>query len=158
MRYLFTSGYSGLAIIPSTTKQAELVLLPEDISPKNDELFPIGIFHFALFSLCFILIFFQGMFDANNEQLDLRSETTWNTNISQVPYYSYISISSPLALFSIQVSPVELLEVQTVNSTVPFLLISTKKSSKCFVDLVGNIKSEKEFIDSSETQQFSVHH
>jgi hypothetical protein len=45
------------------------------------------------------------MVDAHNEQLDLRTETSWVNNIEQV-------------------SLVEALEVQTINSTVPFMLVS----------------------------------
>eukprot|EP00026_Physarum_polycephalum_P008349 Phypoly_transcript_08431.p1 GENE.Phypoly_transcript_08431~~Phypoly_transcript_08431.p1 ORF type:complete len:492 (+),score=59.35 Phypoly_transcript_08431:165-1478(+) len=69
---------------------SDVALLPEDAMIRNDELFP------------------PGMVDAHNEQLDLRTETSWGNNIEQI-------------------SVVEALEVQTINSTVPFMLISQLK-------------------------------
>jgi len=47
-----------------------------------------------------------GSVDEHNEQLDTRRDTSWTHTIDQV-------------------SPVELMEVQIVNSTVPFMLISS---------------------------------
>ncbi len=47
-----------------------------------------------------------GKLDKHNEQLDTRDETSWTHTIEQV-------------------SPIELMEVQMVNSTVPFMLISS---------------------------------
>lgn len=50
-------------------------------------------------------MFPPGQVDEHNEQLDVRRETSWTHTIEEV-------------------SPVELMEVQIVNSTVPFMLIS----------------------------------
>lgn len=50
-------------------------------------------------------LFPPGLVDEHNEPLDIRSSTTWNQQIQEV-------------------SAIELMEVQIVNSTVPFLLIS----------------------------------
>ena len=50
-------------------------------------------------------MFPPGLVDEHNEPLDTRVETSWNQKIDQI-------------------SPVELVEVQLVNSTVPFMLIS----------------------------------
>jgi hypothetical protein len=51
-------------------------------------------------------LFPPGLVDEHNEPLDTRSSTTWNQKIDQI-------------------STVELVEVQIVNSTVPFMLISS---------------------------------
>lgn len=57
-----------------------------------------------------------GQVDEHNEQLDLRRETSWTQSIDQI-------------------SPVELMEVQIVNSTVPFMFVSsfTPLLKVCFV-------------------------
>ena len=52
------------------------------------------------------MAFPPGKFDSHNEPLDTRHHTSWTQTIEEV-------------------SPVELMEVQTVNSTVPFMFIST---------------------------------
>jgi hypothetical protein len=52
------------------------------------------------------VLFPPGLVDEHNEPLDTRSSTTWDQQIDEI-------------------SPVELMEVQIVNSTVPFMFISS---------------------------------
>lgn len=51
-------------------------------------------------------MFPPGQVDEHQEQLDLREQTSWSQSIEQI-------------------DPMELMEVQIVNSTVPFMLISS---------------------------------
>jgi len=51
-------------------------------------------------------LFPSGLVDEHNEPLDLRPSTSWDQKIDEI-------------------SPIEMLEVQVVNATVPFLFVSS---------------------------------
>ena len=70
-------------------------------------------------------MFPPGKVDEHNEPLDLRLSTSWNQQIDQI-------------------STVELLEVQTVNSTVPFMLISAFTPLLKVRDKRGKKREQKE--------------
>jgi NAD(P)-dependent dehydrogenase (short-subunit alcohol dehydrogenase family) len=65
-----------------------------------------------------------GQHDAYGEQLDLRKETSWNSTVDEI-------------------SPIEMVEVQLVNSIIPFLLVSQLLPHMTKPSFIVNVTSQE---------------
>jgi len=75
-------------------------------------------------SLYDISLFPIGQYDVYGEQLDLRKETSWNSTVDEI-------------------SPSEMVEVQLINSIVPFLLVSQLLPVMSKPSFVVNVSSQE---------------
>jgi len=116
-----TSGTTSLSLSSSNLSifTSQISLLPEDSDKKY---FP------------------PGLYDADHQQLDLRSKSSWNAEVSNV-------------------STIELLETQIINFTAPFLLIRDltprllKNNSGEGFSYIINVSSMEGRFDRNKTSQ-----